>query len=83
MRNGYIVDSLTSAVIQEIVKNGGEAIEPYECVIYRQNFKISTFKKVIDKLFELRQKYEDENKDVMQLLVKLFMNYLYGEQMRN
>ena len=56
MRNGYIVDVLTSVDIQEIVKIGGKVIKIYESVIYRENFKISPFKKVIDKLFELRQK---------------------------
>ena len=40
------------------------------------------FKKVNDKLFELRQKYKDEKNDVKQLLVKLIMNSLYGEQIR-
>ena len=39
-------------------------------------------KKVIDNLFELRQKHKDENNDVMQLLAKLIMNSLYGEQIR-
>ena len=39
-------------------------------------------KKVIDRLFELRQKYIDENNDVMQILVILIMNSLYGEQIR-
>ena len=43
---------------------------------------MSPFRKVIDKLFELRQKYKDENNDVMQLLVKLIMNSLHGEQIR-
>ena len=33
MRNGYIIDTLTSADIQEIVKNGGKVIEIYEGVI--------------------------------------------------
>ena len=37
---------------------------------------------MIDKLFEVRQKYKDENKDVMHVLVKLIMNSLYGEQIR-
>ena len=41
-------------------------IEIYEGVIYRENLKVSPFKKVIDKLFELGQKYKDENNDVMQ-----------------
>ena len=82
MRNGYIVDYLTSVDVQEIVKIGGKVIEIYEGVIYRENFKVSPFRKVIDKLFALRQKYKDENNDVMQLLVKLLMNSLYGENIR-
>ena len=82
MRNGYIIDTLTSVDIQEIVKIGGKVIEIYEGVIYRENFKVSPFRKVIDKLFALRQKYKDENNDVMQLLVKLLMNSLYGENIR-
>ena len=32
--------------------------------------------------FALRQKCKDENNDVMQLLVKLLMNSLYGDQTR-
>ena len=82
MRNGYIIDTLTSVDFQEIVKIGGKVVQIYEGVIYRENFKVSPFKKVIDKLFELRQQYKDENNDVMQLLVKLIMNSLYGEQIR-
>ena len=82
MRNGYIIDFLTSVDIQEIVKIGGKVIEIYEGVIYRENFKISPFIKVIDIIFALRQKYKDEGNDVMQLLVKLLMNSLYGEQIR-
>ena len=81
MRNGYIIDTLISVDILEIVKIGG-VLQVYEGVIYRENFKVSPFKKVIDKLFELRQKYEDEIIDVMQLLVKLIVNCLYGEQIR-
>ena len=66
MRNGYIIDTLTSVDIQEIVKIGGKVIEIYEGVIYRENFKVSPFRKVIEKLFALRQKYKDEKNDLMQ-----------------
>ena len=55
MRNGYIIDTLTSVDIQEIVKIDGKVIEIYEGVIYRENFKVSPFRKVIEKLFALRQ----------------------------
>ena len=54
MRNGYIIDTLTSVDIQEIVKIGGKVVEIYEGVIYRENFKVSPFRKVIDILFKLR-----------------------------
>ena len=82
MRNGYIIDTLTSVDIQEIVEIGGKVVEIYEGVIYQENFKVSLFRKVIDKLFALRQKNKDENIDVMRLLVKLLMNSLYGENIR-
>ena len=76
MRNGYIIDVLTSVDICEIVKIGGKVVEIYEGVLYRENFKVSPFRKVIEKLFALRQKYKDEHNDLMQGLVKLIMNSL-------
>ena len=82
MRNGYITQVLTSVDIQEIVQIGGKVIEIYEAVIYRENYKVSPFKKGIDKLFELRQKYKEENFEVMQLSIKIIMNSLYGEFLR-
>ena len=60
MRNGYIIDTLTSIDIQEIIQIVGNLIEIYEGVIYRENFKISPFRIVIEKLFALRQKYKDD-----------------------
>ena len=41
MRNGYVIDTLTSVVVQEIVKIGGIVVQVYEGVIYRENFKVS------------------------------------------
>ena len=82
MRNGYIIDTLTLVDICEIVKIGGRVIEIYEGVNYRENFNISPFRKIIEKLFALRQKYKDEHNDLMQKLVKLYMNSLYGVQIR-
>ena len=82
MRNGYIIEVLTSVDIEEIVKIGGKVIQIYEGVIYRENFKVSPFEKIIDELFALRKKYKDEGNDGMQLLVKLIMNALYGEFLR-
>ena len=62
MRNGCIIDTLTSVDICEIVKMGGKVIENYEGVIYRENFIKPPFKKVIEKTFALRQNYRDEKK---------------------
>ena len=42
MRNGYIIDILTSVAIQENVEFGGNVIETYEGVVNRVNFKISS-----------------------------------------
>ena len=56
MRNGYIVDTLTSVDTYEIVKIGGRVIETYEGVIYRENFETSPFSKVIENLFASRLK---------------------------
>ena len=56
MQNGCIIDTLTSVDIQETVKVGGKVIRIYERVIYRENLKISPFKKITEKLFSLRQK---------------------------
>ena len=82
MRNGYITQVLTSVDIQEIVEIGGKVIQIYEGVIYRENFKVSPFEVIIDELFAFRKKYKDEGNDVMQLLVELIMNALYGEFLR-
>ena len=51
-------------------------------VIYRDNFKTSPLRKVIEKLFALRKKNEDKHKDLMQKSVTIIMNSLYGVQMR-
>ena len=76
MRNGCIIDILTSVDNQEIIKIEGKVIQFYEGVIYREGFNISPFRKVTEKLFALGQKYKDEGNDFMQRLVKLLMNRL-------
>ena len=60
MRIGYIIDTLTSVDLREFFKMGGKVIEIYERVIYRESFKISFFRKLIDKLFALRQKFKQK-----------------------
>ena len=53
MRNGYIIATLPSVDKQEIVKIAGKVIEIYGGVISCENFKISPFRKVIEKLISL------------------------------
>ena len=60
MRSAYILNNLTFVEIQEIVKTVGKVIQIYEGVICRENFKVSLFKKVIEKLFNSRTKYKKE-----------------------
>ena len=81
MRDAYIIHILTSVDIQEFVKTSGKVIEIYEGVTYRENFKISPFRKVIEKLFASRQKYKDEKNDLLQGLLSItIMNIVYYEQ---
>ena len=47
MRNGHIINTLTSVDIQEIVKIEGKVIEIYEGVIYTENFIVIPFRKVL------------------------------------
>ena len=56
MRNGYILDMLTSVDIFGIVIIGWKVTEVYEGVIYRENLKILPSEKVIEKLFALINK---------------------------
>ena len=50
--------------------------------MYREKLKITPPRKVIEMLFTLREKYKDEKNDLMQGLVELILNSLYGIQMR-
>ena len=70
MRNGFVIDVLTSVHVKELVEIAEKVNEIYEDVIYRENFKMSPSRKVIEKLFDLRQKYKDEGNDLMHNLVK-------------
>ena len=38
LRNGFLVDTLTSVVNWKVVKIGGKVVEACEVVIYRENF---------------------------------------------
>ena len=59
-----------------------KVIEIYEGDIYRENFELSPFRKVMEKLFFLKQKYKNEIYRLLQGLVQLVMESLYGLQIR-
>ena len=82
MRNGYIFDTLTSVDNCEFVKIGGRVIQIHQCVIFRENFKTSPFRKGIEKTSASRQKFKDEHNDLLQGIFKIIMNSLYGVQIR-
>ena len=82
MRNGYVIQYLNCVDIQDMVKTRSKLIKNYQGVIYRENFKVSPFRKVIEKIFVLRQRYKVESNDLKQKLVILIMNSLYGVQIR-
>ena len=60
MGNEYNMDTLTSVDIQKIVKIGEKVIQNYESVVYREDFKILTSRKVTEKLFALKQEFKGE-----------------------
>ena len=82
LRNDFIVDAWTLVDIQKIIKFRSRVVETIEGVIYRENFEMSPFRKVIEKSFVLRQNYKGEGSNLMQGLVKLVMNSLFGVQNR-
>ena len=55
MRKEYFIDTSFSVDIQ-VVKLEGKVTEFYGGVFNRENFKISPFSRVLEKLFALRKK---------------------------
>ena len=47
MRNGYIINTLTSVVICEVVKMGAKVSKIYEGGFYRKNFKYHFLQKLL------------------------------------
>ena len=63
MRKGYVHYTLTSVDILKLVETGEKVIEIYEGVIHRENFKISPFRKIMENVYTLKQKYKDKNNE--------------------
>ena len=68
----YKTQVLTNVEIDEIVKMGGEISNIDEGIVYKEYFKISPFKNVIEHLFVPKLKYEEAGNNLM---VELKINY--------
>ena len=68
MRIGFLFDTSTSFDNCEFVRIGGKVIEMHEGVFYRENLKITPLRIITEKMFALREKYENEHNDLMQRL---------------
>ena len=51
MRKGFIIETFTFVDVCDFVKIAGKVIQIIEGVIFRENFKISPFRNLIEKLF--------------------------------
>ena len=61
---------------------GGKVCNIYDGIIYKGNFKVSPFEKVIEYLFKLKIKNEKEGNDLMVDLLKLYKNSLNRRSIR-
>ena len=59
MRNGFIIEILTSFAIQEIFKIGGKVITVYGVLLIQKIFEKPLFRNIIEKLIALGQRYKD------------------------
>ena len=77
-----VTQVLTNVDLDETAKLGGKIRNIFEEVIYRENFKNSPSRKVIDFLFYLKLEYEEEVNGLMVELIKLTMICLCGQSIR-
>ena len=81
MRNGYLIDTLKSVNIQEIVKVGGKKLKFTKVLFIERTFKYHFKEKLLKNFFSFKQNYKGEGNDLMDSLVKLIKNSLHGVQM--
>ena len=81
MRNGIIIDSLTSVDIVEIVKCGGIILEVYEG-FFCHNLEYNPYTEFVTDMFEKRDLFQPQGKDLLQNLVKKIGLSVYGGNIR-
>ena len=81
MRNGIIIDTLTSIDIVEIVKYGGIILEVYEG-FFCHNLEFNPYKEFVTDMFEKRDLFKSQGKELFQNLVKKIGLSVYGCNIR-
>ena len=81
MRNGIIIDTLTSVDIVEIVKYGREILEVYER-FFCHNLNSNSYTEFVTDMFEKRDLFKSQGKDVLQNLAKKIGLSVYGGNIR-
>ena len=69
MRNGIIIDTLTSVDIVEIVKYGGEILKVYEG-FFCHNLEFNHYTEFVTDMFQKRDMFKSQGKDLLQNLAK-------------
>ena len=81
MRNGIIIDTLTSVDIVEIVKCGGVILEVFEG-FFCHNLEYNPYTEFVTDMFEKRDLFKSQGKDLLQNLAKKIGLSVYGGNIR-
>ena len=81
MRNGIIIDNLTSLDIVEIVKCGGVILEVFEG-FFCHNLEYNPYTEFVTNMFNKRDYFKSQGKDLLQNLAKKIGLSVYGGNIR-
>ena len=81
MRNGIIIDTLTSVDIVEIVKCGGVILEVFEG-FFCHNLEYNPYTEFVTDMFQKRDLFKSQGKDLLQNLAKKIGLSVYGGNIR-
>ena len=81
MRNGIIIDTLTSIDIVEIIKYGSIILEVYEG-FFCHNLEHNPYTEFVTDMFEKRDMFKSQGKELLQNLAKKIGLSVYGGEIR-
>ena len=81
MRDGVIIDTLTSVDIVEIVKCGGIILEVFEG-FFCHNLNFNPYTEFVTDMFQKRDMFKSQGKDLLQNLAKKIGLSVYGGNIR-